>query len=216
LSGLEKTALSALSRRQVEKPIHHRSGPLSPNGSHGKGTMIRAIQRRLATGQDQNRAGGFTLIEIMVVICVVAILVGIAIPAFLGSLRRAQDSASRSSLRNALGTAQTIFIDNQAYLATAAMVTTLGTEEPSLTFQNDTTASTAAKQMSLATSASTAGGTLDTIILASKSGSGTCWYFRHVVTAEVAASGTFYATTGGGTACQASNAPAAAASWSAV
>jgi type IV pilus assembly protein PilA len=178
--------------------------------------VIQAIQRRLAARQDENREGGFTLIELMVVVMIIAILVGIAIPAFLGARRRAQDTASKSDLRNALGTAQTIFTDNQAYLATAAMVTSLGTEEPSLTFQNDTTASTAAKMISLATSASTVGGTLDTIVLASASGSGTCWYYRHVATAGLASSGTYYATTGSGVTCQASNAPAAAASWTAL
>ena len=178
--------------------------------------MIRAIQCRTATRRDENSEGGFTLIELMVVVWIVAILVGIAIPAFLAARRRAQDTASKSDLRYVLGTAQTIFTDNQAYLATAAMVTSLGTEEPSLTFQNDTTPSTAAKQMSLATSASTAGGTLDTITLASKSGSGTCWYYRHVATGGLASSGTYSASTVSGTACQASNAPATAASWSAM
>jgi type IV pilus assembly protein PilA len=168
--------------------------------------VIQAIQRRMAARQDENREGGFTLIELMVVVMIIAILVGIAIPAFLGARRRAQDTASKSNLRNALGTAQTIFTDNQAYLATAAMVTSLGSEEPSLTFQNDTTPSTAAKQISLATSASTVGGTLDTIILASASGSGTCWFYRHVATAGLASSGTYYGTTTSG-ACQASSPP---------
>jgi prepilin-type N-terminal cleavage/methylation domain-containing protein len=170
--------------------------------------VIQAIQRRLAARSDEDRQGGFTLIELMVVVMIIAILVGIAIPAFLGARRRAQDTASKSNLRNGLGTAQTIFTDNQAYLATAAMVTSLGSEEPSLTFQNDTTPSTTAKQISLATSASTAGGTLDTIVLASESGSGTCFYYRHVATAGLATSGTYWNTTGSGTACQAGNAPA--------
>jgi type IV pilus assembly protein PilA len=174
--------------------------------------VIQAIQRRLAARQDENREGGFTLIELMVVVMIIAILVGIAIPAFLGARRRAQDTASKSDLRNALGTAQTIFTDNQAYLATAAMVTSLGTEEPSLTFQNDTTPSTTAKMISLATSASTVGGTLDTIILASASGSGTCWFYRHVATAGLATSGTYYGTTTSG-ACQASTLPT---SWTAL
>jgi type IV pilus assembly protein PilA len=178
--------------------------------------VIQAIQRRLATRWDDDREGGFTLIELMVVVWIVAVLVGIAIPGFLGARRRAQDVASKSDLRNSLGTAQTIFTDNHAYLATTAMVISLRAEEPSLTFQNDTTPSAAARQMSLATSASTADGTLDTIILASKSQSGTCWYYRHVATGGLASSGTYYATTGAGTACQASNAPAAAASWNAV
>ena len=82
--------------------------------------MTEAIRRRMAARTDEDRQGGFTLIELMVVVMIIAILVGIAIPAFLGARKRAQDTASKSNLRNALGTAQTIFTDNQAYLATAA------------------------------------------------------------------------------------------------
>jgi type IV pilus assembly protein PilA len=178
--------------------------------------VIQAIQRRLAARQDENAEGGFTLIELMVVVMIIAILVGIAIPAFLGARRRAQDTASKSNLRNALGTAQTIFSDTQAYLATAAMVTQLTSDEPNLTFQNDTTKSQAAKQISVATSASSTGGILDSIVLASASGSGTCFYYRHVATGGLATSGTYMATTGSGTDCQASNAPTTASAWSAL
>jgi hypothetical protein len=88
------------------------------------------------------------------------------------------------------------------------MVTSLGAEEPSLTFQDGATKSTAAKVISLATSPTTVGGTLDQIILASVSGSGTCFYLRHVATAGLATSGSWMATTGTGTDCQAGNAPA--------
>ena len=184
--------------------------------------MIQPIQRRLAA-RNENGEGGFTLIELMVVVMIIAILVGIAIPAFLGARRRAQDTASKSDLRNGLGTAQTIFTDNQAYLATATMVTSLTSEEPSLTFQNDTTKSTAAKQISLKTAASSGVATdpLDEIILASQSGSGTCFYFRHVATAGLVdptkpRSGTYTATTPSGTDCQAGNAPATESNWTAL
>jgi prepilin-type N-terminal cleavage/methylation domain-containing protein len=182
--------------------------------------VIAAIQRRLAARSDEDRQGGFTLIELMVVVMIIAILVGIAIPAFLGARRRAQDTAAKSNLRNALGTAQTIFTDNQAYLPVAdtvgpplvlGMVNTLKGEEPSFIFQNATTKSTTAKMISLDTlpSSGVATDPLDEIILSSWSGSGTCFYYRHVATAGLASSGTFWNTTGSGTDCQAGNAPAA-------
>jgi prepilin-type N-terminal cleavage/methylation domain-containing protein len=50
---------------------------------------------------------GFTLIELMVVVLVVAVLLAIAIPAFLGSRSRSQDAAAKSNLRNVLTSATT-------------------------------------------------------------------------------------------------------------
>jgi type IV pilus assembly protein PilA len=170
--------------------------------------VIQAIQRRQAARQGEDRQGGFTLIELMVVVMIIAILVGIAIPAFLGARKRAQDTASKSNLRNALGTAQTIFTDNQAYLATGAMVTALGAEEPSLTFQDNATASAAAKQISLETSTSAGGTGLDQIIISSKSGSGKCFFLRHVATAgQAGLSGSYMVSVDNG-ACAADDAPA--------
>ena len=62
---------------------------------------------------------GFTLIELMVVVLIIAILVAIAIPTFLGQRETAQDRAAQSNLRNALATEKTIFANTQAYTATA-------------------------------------------------------------------------------------------------
>lgn len=176
--------------------------------------MIQAIQRRQAVRQNENKQGGFTLIELMVVVMIIAILVGIAIPAFLGARKRAQDTASKSNLRNALGTAQTIFTDNQAYLATADMVTALAAEEPSLTFKANADPSLVAKEISLATGTATGGSGTDQITLASKSGSGKCFFLRHVATAGlVSLSGSYMATAASGT-CDADSAPVAG--WAAL
>src|SRR5207244_7039288 len=103
---------------------------------HGKGgSVIAASQRRMRDRQNDGE-GGFTLIELMVVVMIIAILLGIAIPAFLGAKSRAQDTASKSDLRNALGAAQTRFSDQQVFEAVATIVTGLGTDEPGLPFLN--------------------------------------------------------------------------------
>src|SRR6476620_1217370 len=84
---------------------------------------------------------GFTLIELMVVVLIIAILLAIAIPTFLGARNRANDRAAQSSLRNALTAAKTIYTDQQDYTqATSASVQAV---EPSLTIQDDTTLTSA-------------------------------------------------------------------------
>ena len=149
--------------------------------------MIEAIQRRLAARSDEEREGGFTLIELMVVVMIIAILVGIAIPAFLGARKRAQDTAVKSNLRNALATAQTIFTDNQSYQATAALIGDLGDEEPSLTFQDEATASGAPKVISVESLQTTVGASLpyDELVLVAKSDTNKCFFLRHIATANV-------------------------------
>jgi type IV pilus assembly protein PilA len=52
---------------------------------------------------------GFTLIELMIVVLIVAILVAIAIPTFLGQRKEAEDTAAKSNLRNALTTEKAIY-----------------------------------------------------------------------------------------------------------
>jgi type IV pilus assembly protein PilA len=59
------------------------------------------MERPRARGRRSGEAG-FTLIELMVVVLIIAILIAIAIPTFLGARSRAQDRVAQSNLRNAL------------------------------------------------------------------------------------------------------------------
>lgn len=63
----------------------------------------------------RSRQEGFTLIELMVVVLIIAILVAIAIPTFLGARRRAQESQAKSHLRAALVTEKTYFTNALSY-----------------------------------------------------------------------------------------------------
>ena len=184
--------------------------------------VIQAIQRRLAARANEDRQGGFTLIELMVVVMIIAILIGIAIPAFLGARGRAQDTAAKSNLRNALSSATAVFSDNQEYFATGdadtadTMVYALVNEEPSLTFVPDptppgggaaVTGSDDPKIISVAVT-STNGTTNDTVWLAALSKSGNCFFIRHVNTPALATSGSYQSKVSNAATCDAATPPA--------
>lgn len=82
--------------------------------------------------RNKQREDGFTLIELMVVVLIIAILIAIAVPTFLGARERSQDKAAQSDLRNALTAAKVIYTDNSDYQE--ATVTALAGVEPSLSF----------------------------------------------------------------------------------
>jgi type IV pilus assembly protein PilA len=62
---------------------------------------------------------GFSLVELMVVIVLIGILVGIAIPTFLGAKQSGWDSQAQSNLRSALAAERTHYVDFQEYTTDA-------------------------------------------------------------------------------------------------
>ena len=75
--------------------------------------MLATLRKRFDRDDE-----GFTLIELMVVVLIIAILLAIAIPTFLGAQNRAKDRAAQSDLRNALTAAKTIATDQEGYFRT--------------------------------------------------------------------------------------------------
>ena len=86
--------------------------------------------------------GGFTLIELLVVIIIIAILAAIAIPTFLGQRHKAQDTAAKSNVRNAMMSMESAYVDTRDF--SKVTVTILDAIEPSLTFTQLALAATAA------------------------------------------------------------------------
>jgi type IV pilus assembly protein PilA len=128
--------------------------------------MLQKLIERRHKGTEE----GFTLIELMVVVLIIAILIAIAIPTFLGARTRAQDRQAQSNLRNAFAAEKVVYTDNQAFTTDVA---TLSGIEPSLTYvaANNVTAATDAKQIYVNVNGTT-------VTLGAKSKSGTCFYMQ--------------------------------------
>lgn len=107
------------------------------------------MQQTSETTEERRVAGderGFTLIELMVVVLIIAILIAIAVPTFLGAQDRARNRAAQSELRNALTAAEALATDYERYWkveqvcegtsagATADFIAALQDSEGSLTF----------------------------------------------------------------------------------
>ncbi len=122
---------------------------------------------------------GFTLIELMVVLLVIAILLAIAIPTFLGTSKAANDRGAQQNLNTALVESDSVFQTNSQSFALgttaqyqsfgAYMATSLASNEPALGFV--TTNSTSPSKISVSVSGGGNG-----IVLANRSPSGDCWY----------------------------------------
>ena len=82
-----------------------------------------AIKERLDREEE-----GFTLIELMVVVLIIAILLAIAIPTFLGARNSANARSMQSNLRNGLTAEQSNWTNTQGFN------TNLATIEPALTW----------------------------------------------------------------------------------
>src|SRR5204863_2348259 len=115
--------------------------------------MRELLRKRLADRSEE----GFTLIELMVVVLIIAILLAIAIPSFLGARSKAQDRAAQSNARNALTAEKTFYTDNQVYTDTPTAMTAI---EGSLSYVTAFTAAQGSKEVAIKRANVTTGATV--------------------------------------------------------
>jgi type IV pilus assembly protein PilE len=71
---------------------------------------------------------GFTLIEILIVVTIIAILAAIALPSYRDSVRKGNRRAAQSAMMDMANREQQYFVANRAYADTSALGYALPTE----------------------------------------------------------------------------------------
>jgi type IV pilus assembly protein PilA len=129
---------------------------------------------------------GFTLIELMVVVLIIAILIAVGLPTYFGARERANDRAVQANVRNAFTATRIYYNESLRYTAVTADMTAV---EPSLTWTTDLLdSSTPARSVHIAVF--DVPDTAQTVVVVGRTNSGRCFYLKDVMGGTVA--GTYY------------------------
>jgi type IV pilus assembly protein PilA len=134
-------------------------------------SVIERLNNRRSGAGESGADAGFTLIELMVVLLILAILLAIAIPTFLGVTGGANDRAAQSNLNTALTTVKAQASQNQQSYAGLG-VATFKTNEPSISWVTGAVGD----QGPVSVYVDTPDGNGVVLSSWSSSNGGTCWY----------------------------------------
>ena len=129
---------------------------------------------------------GFTLVELLVVVLVIAVLILVAIPAFLGTRDRANDRVVQSNVRNAFAATRIYYAEKQRYTESPAEMTAI---EPSLQWTNaaltngDTESTVTLKVYDVPSTA-------QTVVVTGRTKTGRCFFLKDVMGGD--SPGTYY------------------------
>lgn len=120
---------------------------------------------------------GFTLIELMVVVLIIAILLAVAIPTFMGARERAQRRAAQSNVRNVHTVEMVHFSDAAEFTEDIAA---LEAQDEAFVYVSTLPVPAAPRTIYVDVTTSSGGPPNDTIHLASRSATGECYWMRTV------------------------------------
>ena len=153
-----------------------------------KSTLARLRAR--ATVEGEEAEAGFTLIELMVVLLIIAILLAIAIPTFLGVTGSANDRAAQSNNTNALTEVKALYQNAQSYATGSLTQATLLASAPEFAWtQGAACLAATVNCISEEPVDVVAAGDGQGVILANYSKTGTCWYVMDLEATPVASFG---------------------------
>ena len=129
---------------------------------------------------------GFSLIELLVVVLVIAILMAIAIPTFLGGRRTAGDRATQGNVRSAFTATRIYYNERYQYSADPNEMVAV---EPSLTWTT-TPLDGASSERSVFIATFDSPSPAQTVVVVGRTKQGRCFYLKDVMGGATA--GTFY------------------------
>ena len=137
-------------------------------------------------GRGEREERGFSLVELMVVVLVVAVLIAIAIPTFMGARQTSNDRATQANVRNAFTATRVYYNEHNEYSADAAAMRDV---EPSLLWTSsalDDASASRAVRIQVYDVPSTA----QTVVVVGRTSQGRCFYLKDVMGG--ASAGTYY------------------------